>query len=155
MWDTLVATREDRTVLLLRVSLALVIFPHGAQKLLGWFGGAGYAATMGFFTQLGIPAVLAFLVIAFEFLGPLALLLGFMSRVAAFGIACIMAVAALAVHRPYGFFMNWYGNQQGEGFEYHLLALAIAIAVLHKGSGAASLDRQLTRTARAATHVSE
>jgi len=152
MWKMLIATPEDRTALLLRLALALVIFPHGAQKLLGWFGGAGFAGTMGFFTQtISVPAGLALLVVVVEFFGPLGLLVGLLSRVAAFGIACIMAVATLVVHRPHGFFMNWYGSQQGEGFEYHLLVFAIALAVMITGSGAVSLDRRLatgTRPAR-------
>ncbi len=96
----------------------MVIFPHGAQKLLGWFRGYGFKGTMGYFTGSGIPAPLALLAIIAEFFGPLGLALGLLTRVAAFGIACVMAGAIFRVHRPHGFFMNWFGNQQGEGFEF-------------------------------------
>jgi putative oxidoreductase len=126
--------------LILRITLTVVIFPHGAQKVLGWFGGHGFRGTMKFFTGSGIPAVFALLAIAAEFLGPLALAIGLLTRVAAFGIACVMLVAIVTVHWPHGFFMNWYGNQKGEGFEYHLLVLGIAIILTIVGAGAWSLD---------------
>jgi putative oxidoreductase len=127
---------------ILRITLAVVMFPHGAQKVLGWFGGYGFRGTMKRFTDSGIPAVFALLAIAAEFLGPLGLAVGLLTRVAAFGIACVMLVA-ITVHWPNGFFMNWYSNQKGEGFEYHLLALGIAIALAIVGPGAWSLDGAL------------
>jgi putative oxidoreductase len=127
---------------ILRVTLAVVTFPHGAQKVLGWFGGHGFRGTMKYFKDSGIPAVFALLAIAAEFLGPLGLAVGLLTRVAAFGIACVMLVAIFTVW-PNGFFMNWYGNQKGEGFEYHLLALGIAIALVIVGAGAWSLDGAL------------
>jgi putative oxidoreductase len=127
---------------ILRITLAVVMFPHGAQKVLGWFGGHGFRGTMKYFTDSGIPAVFALLAIAAEFLGPLGLAVGLLTRVAAFGIACVMLVAIFTVW-PNGFFMNWYGNQKGEGFEYHLLALGIAIALVIVGAGAWSLDGAL------------
>jgi putative oxidoreductase len=140
----LLHTEDDLAALVVRLVLGIVIFPHGAQKVLGWFGGAGYAGTMQFLTAgLGIPAVLAFLAILAEFAGSLGLLVGFLGRIAAFGIGCNMVVAALLVHRPNGFFMNWTGQQAGEGFEFHLLALAMAIAVVIRGSGAVSIDGAL------------
>jgi len=126
--------------LVVRLALAVVIFPHGAQKLLGWFGGYGFKGTMGYFTSTGIPAPLAVLAIIAEFFGSLGLALGFLTRVAAFGIACVMAVAIFKVHVPNGFFMNWFGNQQGEGFEFHLLAIGLAVAVIIGGTGLWSLD---------------
>jgi len=127
-----------------RLTLGVVMFPHGAQKALGWFGGHGYSGTMGFFTgTMHIPAVFAFLAIATEFAGSLALILGLFSRVAAFGIAAVMAVAILVSHHAHGFFMNWSGTQQGEGFEYHLLALGLAVIVMIYGAGRASLDSRL------------
>ena len=129
--------------LVLRIVLAVVMFPHGAQKVLGWFGGYGFTGTMKSFTGSGIPAMLALLALAAEFLGPLGLAVGLLTRVAAFGIACVMLVAILTVHWPHGFFMNWYGNQKGEGFEYHLLVLGIAIALIIVGGGAWSLDGAL------------
>lgn len=126
--------------LVVRLALAVVIFPHGAQKLLGWFGGYGFKGTMGYFTGSGIPAPLALLAIIAEFFGPLGLALGLLTRVAAFGIACVMVVAIIRVHRPHGFFMNWFGTQQGEGFEFHLLAIGLAAAVIVGGAGLWSLD---------------
>ena len=129
--------------LILRITLTVVMFPHGAQKVLGWFGGHGFRGTMKFLTSFGIPAIFALLAIAAEFLGPLGLAVGLLTRVAAFGIACVMLVAIVTVHRPYGFFMNWYGNQKGEGFEYHLLVLGVAITLIIVGAGAWSLDGAL------------
>lgn len=130
--------------LILRLTLAVVIFPHGAQKVLGWFGGFGFKNTLEFFTGSGIPTGFALLAMAAEFLGPLGLAVGLLTRVAAFGIACVMLVAIITVHWPHGFFMNWDGAQQGEGFEFHLLALGIAIAIIIMGAGVWSLDRVLT-----------
>lgn len=126
--------------LLLRITLAVVMFPHGAQKVLGWFGGHGFKETMKSFTGSGIPAVFALLALAAEFLGPLGLAVGLLTRVAAFGIACVMLVAIVTVHWSHGFFINWYGNQKGEGIEYHLLVLGIAITLMIIGGGAWSLD---------------
>ena len=115
---------------ILRLGLALVLFPHGAQKVLGWFGGYGFSGTMGFFTgTMHIPALLAFLAIAAEFAGSIALIAGIFTRVAAFGIAAVMAVA-VTMHAQHGFFMNWSGAQKGEGIEYHLLAAGIALPSL-------------------------
>ncbi len=134
-------TNGEISPLILRVLLAVVMFPHGAQKALGWFGGFGFDGSMKFFTEtMHIPAPLALLAIAAEFLGPLALALGLFSRVAAFGIGTTISVAALTVALPNGFFMNWFGNQKGEGFEYHILMAAIALAVLIQGGGKWALD---------------
>lgn len=145
MLRRLMLTDDDYGMLIVRLALGLVIFPHGAQKLLGWFGGGGFAATLQGMTQMGLPAVVVFLVILFEFFGSLALISGFLGRVGAFGVLCVMAGAILTVHLPNGFFMNWMGNQKGEGFEYHLLAIGMALAILVKGSGALSMDRSMTR----------
>ena len=145
MFRKLIATDDDVASLVLRVSLGVVFFPHGAQKVLGWFGGYGLSGTMQGFTQgMGIPTVFAALAIAAEFLGSLGLIVGLLTRVAAFGIAVNMVVAIVLVHGQFGFFMNWFGNQKGEGYEYHLLAIAIAIALMIKGGGKASIDRALT-----------
>lgn len=147
----LLATPPSLAGPVLRLGLAVVIFPHGAQKVLGWFGGPGFEAQMQSFTEgMGLPWIVALLVIVAEFLGPLALLLGFLTRLAALGIGCVMAGAAWLVHRPNGFFMNWHGEQAGEGFEYHLLALAIALALAFHGAGRFSLDRRLAQAGRAA-----
>jgi putative oxidoreductase len=145
--DWLLQTDSGVAGLVLRIALAVVIFPHGAQKALGWFGGHGFKGTMKYFTDSGIPTGFALLAIAAEFLGPLGLAIGLLARVAAFGIACVMLVAIITVHWPHGFFINWYGNQRGEGIEYHLLALGIAITLIIVGAGAWSLDGALA-TAR-------
>jgi len=138
-------TTNDYAITILRLVLGVVFFAHGAQKMLGWFGGFGFNGTMGFFThQMGIPAPLAFLAIAAEFFGGLGLILGFLGRIAAFGIMCNMLVAVVMVHGANGLFMNWAGTQKGEGFEYHLLAIAMALVIIIKGSGALSVDRFLT-----------
>ena len=138
----LFATPSDTTLAILRITLGLIFFAHGAQKVFGWFGGAGFAGTMGFFTTgMGIPAPFAFLAIMAEFLGGLGLVVGLLGRVAAVGVASVMVVAILTVHAPNGLFMNWSGQQKGEGFEYHLLAIALAIAIIVRGSGAWSFDR--------------
>jgi putative oxidoreductase len=138
-------TENDSAALVLRVMLGIVFFPHGAQKLLGWFGGHGFAGTMGFFTdKMGLPAAIAFLVIMAESFGALGLIFGLLTRFAAFGIACVMTGAIFTVHLPHGFFMNWFGTQKGEGFEYHLLAIAIAVALMIKGGGRFSADRAIS-----------
>jgi putative oxidoreductase len=142
MLRKLTATSDDPVMTILRLVLGVVFFFHGAQKVLGWFGGYGFSGTMNFFTHvMGIPAVFAFLAIAAEFLGSLGLILGFLARVAAGGIIVNMVVAVLMVHRANGIFMNWFGNQKGEGYEYHLLAIAIGLAVVIRGAGAFSVDR--------------
>src|SRR3954469_23092793 len=122
----LFGTDDNRATVILRLVLGLIFFAHGAQKMLGWFGGFGFSGTMGFFTGvMHIPAPFAFLAIAAEFFGGLGLILGFLTRIAAFGIAVNMLVAIATVHGAYGLFMNWTGAQKGEGFEFHLLALAM------------------------------
>ena len=144
MFRKLITTDDDSATAILRLVLGVVFFAHGAQKLLGWFGGPGFSGTMGLFTgYLHIPAPLALLAIAAEFFGGLGLILGFLTRVAAFGIAVNMLVAIAMVHRSFGFFMNWTGTQKGEGFEYHLLVLAITAYLMIRGAGALSVDRAI------------
>lgn len=134
-------TNNEIAPLVLRLTLAAAMFPHGAQKVLGWFGGYGFSATMEMFTQkMHIPAPLAFLAILAEFGGALALAFGLLTRLSAFGIGATMLVAMLKVHAGNGFFMNWSGQQAGEGFEYHILAIGIAIALILQGGGKAALD---------------
>lgn len=145
MFTKLIKTSDDPVALLLRLTLGLVMFAHGAQKALGWFGGYGFGGTMQFFTQqLHVPALFAFLAIAAEFAGSLGLLSGFLTRIAAFGILCNMLVAIFMVHLGNGFFMNWYGTQKGEGFEYQILAIGLALAIIIRGGGKASVDRALS-----------
>lgn len=144
MFRKLTATSDDPVITILRLVLGIVFFFHGAQKMLGWFGGYGFTGTMNFFThQMGIPAVFAFLAIIAEFFGSLGLILGLFARVAASGIVVNMLVAILLVHHANGIFMNWYGNQKGEGYEYHLLTIAIGLAVVIRGAGAFSVDRMI------------
>jgi len=140
----LLATANDNTLTLMRLVLGIVFFLHGSQKMLGWFGGYGFSGTMHFFTgMLHIPAVFAFLAICAEFFGGLGLIVGLLARVAAFGIAVNMVLAVVMVHLANGPFMNWAGNQKGEGYEFHLLALALLITVMFRGAGAFSVDGAL------------
>jgi putative oxidoreductase len=144
----LVQTGDDRVATFLRLVLGIVMLPHGAQKMFGWFGGYGFNGTLGFMTQqLHIPEMFAVLAIVAEFAGALGLITGLLSRVAASGILAIMLVAVALVHSHVGFFMNWGGTLKGEGFEYHLLAIGIAVAVIINGGGAWSVDRLLSRKA--------
>jgi putative oxidoreductase len=144
MFARLIRTTDDGVGLLLRLVLGIVMFPHGAQKVLGWFGGYGPSATLQGMSKM-LPSVLVVIVMIAEFAGSLGLILGFLTRVAAFGIGCVMLGAVLTVHGKFGFFMNWAGKQPGEGFEYHLLALALAVAIMIRGGGSASIDLALTR----------
>jgi putative oxidoreductase len=141
----LMATSNDVALTTLRVVLGVVFFAHGAQKMLGWFGGYGFHGTMGFFTHMGMPAPVALLIICTEFFGGLGLLVGLLTRIAALGVFGLMVGAIFMVHLQNGFFMNWMGTQKGEGFEFHLLVLAIAAALLLRGAGAFSLDRSLSK----------
>lgn len=129
---------------LARVALGAVMLPHGLQKTIGAFGGYGFEGTMGFLTgTVGLPYVVALLVVTAESVGALALLAGALSRVAALGVAAVMIGAVVTTHLGNGFFMNWTGAQAGEGFEYHLLAVALAAIVMLAGGGKASVDRWL------------
>lgn len=144
--STLARTDGSVVPVLLRLALAVVIFPHGAQKLLGWFGGYGFTGTMGFFTgTMGIPWLLAFGVIMIEFFGSLLLLIGVGTRLAALGIGAVLTTAMFLVHVQNGFFMNWFGKQQGEGIEYFLLIIGVAIALFVSGGGRWSVDRAITK----------
>ena len=144
MWNRLIRTTPDPALTVVRLALGAVFFAHGATKVLGWWGGYGFSATMSGFERTGIPAVFAFLAIAAEFCGGIGLIIGLLGRVAAFGIACNMIVAIVKVHAPNGFFMNWAGTKKGEGFEYHVLVLAMTVVIMIAGSGAWSADRALS-----------
>ena len=140
MPSRLLRTDPDFAALFMRLALGLVMFPHGAQKVLGLFGGHGASATIQGFTKMGLPSWLTVLVMAAEFGGSILLILGFLTRIGAFGIGCVMAGALAMVHSKVGFFMNWAGTQKGEGFEYHILALGLAVALIFTGGGALSVD---------------
>jgi len=140
---SVLATDGSFSLLALRVALGIVVLPHGLQKVFGWFGGPGLDGTMGWFASVGIPSLLGILAIAADFAGALGLIAGLGTRIAAFGVGVNMVVAALLVHRPNGFFMNWGGNQAGEGYEFHILAAAMALVLVLGGAGRWSLDRVL------------
>jgi len=144
MLKRLMWTDDNVVGLILRLVLGIVFFPHGAQKMLGWFGGGGFAATMAGMTKMGLPAAIVFLVILFEFFGSLSLITGFLGRVGAICVGIVMLGAIFTVHLKNGFFMNWMGNQKGEGFEYHLLVLGMVLAILVTGSGRWSIDRSMS-----------
>src|SRR5689334_8604894 len=120
MWRDLLRTSNSAPLAFIRLALGAVMFAHGAQKMLGWWGGFGYPGTIGYFESMGIPAVFGFLAVAAEFFGGMGLIVGFLSRIAALGIAIDMIVAVALVHSRNGFFMNWTGKQGGEGFEFHV-----------------------------------
>lgn len=147
MFARLIRTTDDGAATILRLMLGIVFFPHGAQKVLGWFGGYGFNATLQGMSKM-LPAWLVVLVMLAEFGGSLGLIVGFLTRIAAFGIGCVMVGAILTVHGKFGFFMNWAGKQPGEGFEYHLIVIAVVVALMIRGGGAASVDRALTRADR-------
>jgi putative oxidoreductase len=139
----LLGTERDPAATVSRVVLGGVLLPHGAQHLFGWFGGYGFGGTYAWMTgSLGIPGPIAAFGIVFEVVGPLMLLLGLGGRAVGAGLATFMTVAA-STHAPNGFFMNWVGKQAGEGYEYHVLAIALAVSIVLRGSGALSLDRSI------------
>lgn len=130
--------------LILRIALGITFFAHGSQKVFGLFGGPGFSATIEHFQQgMSIPPVLTVLVMIAELLGSIGLLIGCLTRIAALGIIAVMVGAVELVHWQHGFFMNWSGQQAGEGFEYHLLAISIALALVVLGGGRWSIDRLL------------
>lgn len=146
MFQKLIATDDSKVSMVARLTLGIVILPHGAQKLLGWFGGPGFSGALDMFANyFGVPAFLTVLIILAESFGSLALIVGFLTRFCAFSIGLIMAGAIFIVHLPNGFFMNWSGQQAGEGYEFHLLVIGLALALMIGGGGAASVDRALTR----------
>ena len=143
-------TDESWVGLILRLTLGLVMFPHGAQKLLGWYGGFGFSGTLGFFTEtMHLPWLIAFLVIIGGSFGSAALLPGPLTRFTAASVAVIMLGAITMVHLPNGFFMNWFGKQAGEGYEYHLLVIGITLALLVTGAGKWSVDKVIAERVRA------
>lgn len=134
----------DSSLLFVRVILAFVVAAHGAQKLLGWFGGYGFDGTIDFFTNtIGLPYFFALLIILTESVGMLVLAIGMGSRILAASVILIMIGAIATLHGQFGFFMNWSGNLGGEGFEYHLLVATLASVIVVNGSGKYSLDAYL------------
>jgi putative oxidoreductase len=147
-WPWLFRTSNDLTLTVARLMLALVFLGHGSQKMFGWFGGLGYLRTLELFEDtMGIPPALTTMAMVAEVFGGLGLLVGLLTRVAAAGVMVVMIVAPLANGLYVRFFMNWTGRNPGEGFEYHLLAIALILVVMVHGAGALSLDRQIARRA--------
>jgi putative oxidoreductase len=141
MLTKLLSTNPDWLLTIVRLVLGVILFAHGAQKSLGWFGGAGYTQTVrALREQAHLPYLVALFVVLVEFLGGLFLIVGLFGRLAALGIAAMMIGAIITVHYRYGLFLNWFGEKKGHGFEYHLLAIALALIVFVRGSGALSLD---------------
>ena len=128
------------TLLTARLTLAVVFFAHGSQKVFGWFGGPGFGGAIKYFAGLHIPVFFAVLAIAAEFLGSLGLFVGLGTRLAALGLAVNMAVAVVTAHAANGFFMNWHNEQPGEGIEYHLLVVGLCLILMIAGGGRFSLD---------------
>jgi len=149
MFHRIVSTTNDFTLTIARVVLGVVFFAHGAQKMLGLFGGRGYGGTVDLYSQMGFSTPVAVLAMVAEFFGGLALMAGFLSRIAVLAIIGKILVAIFTLHAKNGFFMNWSGEQRGEGIEYHLLVIALGLVILIKGSGAFSVDQFLTRGPRA------
>ena len=134
------STGKSLSPLFLRLFLAIVIFPHGAQKLLGWFNGFGFDGSMQYFTVTeGLPWIVGFLVIMIEFFGPIALMLGFAVRIWSLALAAVMTGVILTNFTDY-FFMNWYGSQPKEGMEFFLLAIGMASSLVYSGAGKLSVD---------------
>lgn len=146
MINKLLNTKETASLTILRLALGLVMLPHGLQKVFGLFGGNGFNGTMHYFTEsMGIPYVFALLAILAESLGSIGLITGFFTRICAFGVGATIAVGALMVHIHNGFFMNWFGNQAGEGIEYHILAVGMALTLLLAGGGRWSVDSMIQK----------
>ena len=145
MLKRLLQTTNDPVFTIIRLMLGLIFFAHGAQKMLGWFGGYGFSGTLSAFSTSGMPIPLALFVILTEFFGSVALICGAFARVASGAIALLMVGAIAMVHAHFGFYMNWFGQQKGEGFEYHLLAIGLAVAVLARRAGSFSIDGLLKK----------
>jgi len=144
MFKEVLRTDNSPAQLFVRLSLGVVMFPHGAQKVLGWFGGPGIAKTLQAFAGMGFPAWSVVALMLVESLGAVLLVFGFLTRLWAVGIGAGITICMFLSHVQNGFFMNWFGQQQGEGFEYHLLVIGICLALLIKGGGALSVDRKLS-----------
>jgi putative oxidoreductase len=146
MKDKIFKTNNDWTGFVTRMTVGLILFPHGSQKLLGWFGGPGFTNEMNFFTQtLHLPWLIASLVIIIEFFGAISLIIGFASRLWSVAVIGLFMGIILIEHIENGFFMNWFGNQKGEGYEYHLLIIGLSLTMLINGSGKYSIDRILSK----------
>ena len=141
----ILATNSDWVLTLARIVLGIIFFAHGAQKVFGWFGGPGLRKTLRHLTEsLGLPPIIALAAVGAEFVGGVALILGILGRISALSIVVNMLAAIFMVHGKYGLFMNWFGDRKGNGIEYHLLTIALAIVIIAQGAGAFSLDGLLS-----------
>ena len=141
----ILATNSDWVLTLARIVLGIIFFAHGAQKVFGWFGGPGLRKTLRHLTEsLGLPPIIALAAVGAEFVGGVALILGILGRISALSIVVNMLAAIFIVHGKYGLFMNWFGDRKGNGIEYHLLTIALAIVIIAQGAGAFSLDGLLS-----------
>jgi len=144
MKELILQTSNDWLGLILRLTAGCIMLPHGLQKAFGFFGGFGFKATMAYFTDsMQLPWLIAFLVILIEVIAPLGLIVGVLSRVWALSIVVVMVGAIATTNARHGLFMNWFGTQDGEGYEYHLLMIGICLSVVIAGSGKLSIDRLL------------
>lgn len=142
----ILATKDEWAGLVARLTIGIVILPHGLQKLFGMFGGYGFEGTMGFLTNtVHLPWIIAFTVIVIESVGAMSLIVGFASRIWAALMIVLMIGAVNVAHLSNGFFMNWSGMQKGEGFEYHLLVIGLSIVTLIIGGGRYSIDEQIAK----------
>lgn len=138
-------TNSSLAPVFIRLFLALILFPHGAQKLLGWFGGSGFDNSMTWFTETaGLPRFIGLLVIIIEFFGPIALVLGFATRLWSFTITVLMTGIILTSFSQY-FFMNWFGKQSTEGMEFFLLVIGMSLSLTYSGAGSYSIDALIDR----------
>jgi putative oxidoreductase len=148
MFKEFLRTDNSPAQLFVRVALGVVMFPHGAQKVLGWFSGPGITKTIEVFGSMGFPMWAVIALMAVESLGSLLLIAGFLTRLWAVGIGTSITICMFMNHVQHGFFMNWFGQQKGEGYEYHILVIGICLALLVKGGGMLSVDRALSRSGK-------
>lgn len=148
MFKFFLQTDNSPVQFFIRIALGLVMFPHGAQKVLSWFGGPGPMKTLQTFSAIGFPVWWTVTLMIFELIGSVLLVAGFLTRLWAIGIGTALAICMFTSHAQYGFFMNWLGRQKGEGFEFHILILGITIALIVRGGGALSVDRTLSGKGR-------
>ena len=147
MIEKLLQTDADFACTFLRTIAGIIIFPYGMQKLLGWFDGVGIKGTLEQMRVRKIPQFIGWLIIIGQSLGSIALIFGFLGRIAAGGLFIIF-IGALIVHLPDGWAMNWFGRKNGEGIEYHVLLLSLLLIVIIRGSGAMSIDCWLSAIVR-------
>jgi putative oxidoreductase len=148
MFKDFLRTDNSPAQFFVRVVLGIVMFPHGAQKVMGWFGGPGFVKTLHAFAAMGFPmwSVVALMVV--ESVGAMLLIVGFLTRLWAVGIGTSMTICMFTNHVQNGFFMNWFGQQKGEGYEYHILVIGICLALLIKGGGMLSVDRAVASSGK-------